>query len=314
MLFVPAGVLLAQRGLSSVEQDRAVAAMREYALHYSEHLPDYTCLQVTEREHDVIPLVNAYDPDLAGKDAPHIRWSNAIDEEVELAGGRASYRVLKIDGRPSTLRHDQLLSTIAAGEFATIPRYLFESETGTTFRWVRNEKLHGRTVLVFGFEVPEARGVTIHDPARGGREFHLGFTGLLYSDAETKAVSRLTLHFAVPINATALTYNFGDPGLSGLDLALDYKPVNLAGREFVLPDRFEVQWHRRRPDDATGLSPRLRAAATQALGPEDSDTHGQFKEYRLASSSIEYSGEQPKGEAHSVLTFGDVLGSPRPEK
>lgn len=237
-LFVSAGVLLAQRGLSLAEQDRELAAMREYALHYSEHLPDYTCLQVTERDHDVIPPANAYDSDLAGKDAPHIRWSNMIEEEVELAGGRASYRVLKIDGRPSTLKHYELLSTIAAGEFATIMRSVFASETRTSFRWVRDNKLRGRSLFVFAFEVPETRGVTIHVPVPGGGQLRSGFTGLVSSDADTHAVMRIGLHFPIPTE-TILT-NPRSRVFSGLDLTLDYKPVNLGGREFVLPDRFDV--------------------------------------------------------------------------
>src|ERR1700719_243497 len=69
------------------EQDQALGAIREYALHYIQNLPDYSCRQVTERAHDPIPLVYAEppfgDPGLVlGKEAPHTWRSTDVFEEV----------------------------------------------------------------------------------------------------------------------------------------------------------------------------------------------------------------------------------------
>jgi hypothetical protein len=331
-VLVCAGVLAAQRGLSPTEQDRALFAMHEYALHYAERLPDYTCLQVTEREHDAIPpflyILPGFQVNTKGErreaELPNRHWSNVIEEEVSLNGGRASYHVLKIDGRASNLKHDELRSAIGAAEFATILRRILAPDSAATFRWVRTDKLRGRPTFVFSVNAPEANGVTIQDPALGGRAYHVGFTGFVFSDAETQAVMRVSLSFAVPAKATLLEAaptapELGDPKLLGLDLkldvTLDYKPVNLGGRELVLPDRFEVQWHRRLPFAGAGIkTPR---GPDEPPEPEEIATHGQFKEYRIASakSSISFSDDQalPNGEAHSVLTFG-AIASPSGSK
>jgi hypothetical protein len=96
---------------------------------------------------------------------------------------------------------------------------------------------------------------------------------------------RVSLHFTVPGNeilpkAAPTAREFGDPELLRfelkLDVTLDYKPVNLGGRELVLPDRFEVQWHRSIPFGGFALTPRGRPGDPPE--PEDVDTHGQFKE------------------------------------
>jgi hypothetical protein len=298
------GTTLAQQGPSQSEQERRLAAIRDYAAHYSAQLPDYTCVQVTERDHHPMALVSAYNPEVTGGAKFGLPlWSSVITEEVSVAGGRASLRVLKIDGRPSNLRHSDLSSTISAVEFVTILRRVFAVNSGASFHWVRNEKLRGRPVLVFGFDVPESRGVTIYDPELAGRQFHVGFTGLAYSDAASNAVMRITLHIAVPLKASALGGQSDDPGLSGLDMTLDYKAMSRGGHEFVLPDRFEVAWHRKRPDTSS------QGSLGRTLISEETSTHGEFKDYRFesAKSSIDYSDDQslPNGEAHSILIFGD---------
>ena len=318
-LLFSAGALLAQRGPSQAEQDRALAAMREYALNYGERLPDYTCIQVTEREHEGIPPFVDLPQDIHGNDPPNRHWSNVIEEEVNLTAGRASYKVLKIDGRPSKLRHGELRSAVGAAEFVTILRRILASDSVANFRWIRNDKLHGRPALVFSFNAPEPSGVTIQDPALGGHEYHVGFTGFVSSDAETSAVMRVALRFTVPKKESpeaAPASEVVGPELLGLDLALDvrldFKAVNLGGRGLVLPDRFDVQWRRRIPFAGFALTGPNRPG--EPPGPEDADTHGQFKECRLASSLIDYSAEQPQGEAHSVLTFGDIPAPPAPTK
>src|ERR1700743_3181878 len=100
-------------------------------------------------------------------------WSNVIEEEVTLAEGRSSYRILRIDGRPSKLTHDELKSAVGAAEFGTILRGFFALDSGVNCRWTGKDKLRWHSVNVLSMDAPATSSVAIQDPARGGHLYHV---------------------------------------------------------------------------------------------------------------------------------------------
>jgi hypothetical protein len=117
---------------------------------------------------------------------------------ITVAEGRSSYRILKIDGRPSKLTHDELKSAVGAAEFGTILRGIFAPDSGVNLRWTGKEKLRGRAVTVFSIDAPATSSVAIQDPARGGHQYHVIVAGEVFSDTETNAILRLHVRFTVP--------------------------------------------------------------------------------------------------------------------
>jgi hypothetical protein len=300
LVFLQGPSARAQPALSPAEQEQALAVIRQYALNYAKSLPDYTCTRVTQQKSSPVIMIYATDPELFGKQPPGMLPSTlAIDEELTVAGQRESYKVLKVDGiglgPRMKLPPDQIVGTIAVSEFSSVLDRIFDPETGTSFRWARLDKLRGRLVIVFSFDVPRSHGERVYDRAVS-REVMVGYQGLVYADAESKAVLRVDTHSS----------DFpSDSEFIGIDLRLDYKTAKIGSREFVLPYRFNLQWHRHIP------SARVKAK----LLPEEASVEAEYKNYRgfSAQSGITYGGADspPQGEAHSTITFGAILS---PEK
>ena len=283
---------------SPAEQDQAIAAIRQYSLNYAKSLPDYTCTRLTQQKSSPVIAIFATDPELFGKQPPTVyRDTVVIEEELAVTGQQEHYKVLKVDTNfpRRLLPPDPIVGTIAVSEFSSVLDRIFEPETGTSFRWARLDKLRGRPVIVFSFDVPRSHGERVYDRAVS-REVTVGYQGLVYADAESKAVLRVDTHSS----------DFpSDSEFIGIDLTLDYKAATLGGREFVLPYRFDLRWHRHIP------SARVKAK----LLPEEASVEAEYKNYRSfsAQSAISYDGADslPQGEAHSTITFG---GTPPVEK
>jgi hypothetical protein len=142
-----------------------------------------------------------------------------------------------------------------------------------------------RPVQVFSFEVPRAHGERVFDRAVD-REILVAYKGRLYADADTNAVLRVE---------TSSSDFPSDSEFIGIDLAFDYKPTKIGGREFVLPDRFNLQWHRHLPNSLTKVG---------AL-PKESSVEAEYKSYRAfsAQSGVTFPAAD---DVHSTITFGEI--------
>jgi hypothetical protein len=277
VLLCAAAVIRGQKAPTSAEQDRILGEIREYALHYVERLPDYTCLQRTQREHDAIPIAWAKNyPGVAGKDPPHLLSTDVIEEEVAVNAKQATYTVLRVNSLPATnMDHNQLGETISGDTFGSILENIFDPNNGTKFSWDRVDRLQGRPMDVFALNVPQSSGFHVQDKSTG-RGVTLAYKGRLYADAESKAVIRLEIHAA----------GFPeDSYYQGVDFTLDYRGTQLDSRRFVLPDRFELHWRTTwRPDSVH--SRRTAAKGSIELLGEETNTYGEFKSYRKLPASL----------------------------
>jgi hypothetical protein len=275
-------------GLAVAQEAQALAAIRDYALNYAKSLPDYTCIRVTQQKNSYVIAMYAENPELFGQHPQNMpSWTTVLEEELTVSGKRENHKVLKRDN-DSPLGFSgltaQVISTISTGEFGSVLDRIFESETGTSFHWVRSGKLRGRPVIEFSFDVPRAHGAHVYDNVVK-HDVVVGYQGLIYADAESKAVLRVETHSA----------DFpGDSEFKGMDLALDYKAAKIGERELVLPYRFELEWHRHIPGT-------LAKATTL---PQESGVQAEYKNYRgfSAPSAITYGSS----EVHSTVTFGGI--------
>jgi hypothetical protein len=234
-------------------------ALRSYALGYVQNLPDYTCVQVTDR--------------IATSERA-IRSHDVIEEELSYVGGKERYKVTKVNGFPSAnASHDQLGGTVSQGEFGSLLKHIFDPDTGTIFQSAASERLLGRRMNVLTFSVPQSKGYTVYD-GELKRNLTLGYEGSVYADAETNAVMRITMKCVHIPRETRLM---------AVELTLVYKTTQLLDREFILPSHFELSWRKRRGE-------------TVAQGPQEDATNAvDFKQYRrfTAESTIDFSGNQP---------------------
>lgn len=203
----------------AAQLDLALALVREYAVNYTQRLPDYTCTRISQRELEPTQF------DRPGA-APH---KDVVEEQLSFVGHRESYQVTAIDGKSVTgVAPHALGGTSSFGEFGSLLYRIFDPATHADLRWERWATLAGRSMYVFAFRVPQSKGYLIRDAQRA---VVAGFRGLVYADAETKAVMR------IQVERMDLPPGFG---LSEVKLLLDYKPTQVAGREFILPSHFEL--------------------------------------------------------------------------
>lgn len=205
----------------SAEPAAALKAIREYALNYIQRLPDYTCNQVTRR--NSVPVRLTF-----GGPRPH---SDVIDEQVSFVDHTEIHKVTKVNGASvSNVEHDELSGGVSRGEFGNLLEIIFDPRTATEFQFDRLATLNGRRVYVFEFRVPQSRGYRLSEPKRA---IQVPYKGTAYADYQTKAVMRIEIR-CIDIPASS--------EFKSLTLTLDYKPVRVAGQEFILPSHYLLRF------------------------------------------------------------------------
>lgn len=247
------------------EQAKALAALKDYAVNYTGRLPDFVCTQVTRR---------TYYPNVNLPEHPH---HDAIDEQVTFASHKESYVVTRVDGRPvANVGHDQLGGMFSSGEFGTLLSNTFDPKARAEFHWQRSVNRNGRRVYVFAFRVPHIRGYGLEESKR---ILVVPYKGLVYSDAETGAVVRIEMECEIPKNTE----------YKELEITLDYKPAQVAGKEFLLPSHYHM--HSRRQVAVSG-SAKGRDTVVAAVTSETFN-EADYKNYRRfdADSSVTFDGD-----------------------
>ena len=222
-LILVAGYAFGQAGKSkgalSPEQAAAIEAIRGYALSYEKSLPNYTCTQKTSRISRPPNAVNN----------PSIQSTN-IEEQVSYFDRQEIRTITRIDGHAVAPEAKPNRNGMSQGEFAYLLNIIFEPATGADLHWDRADKLDGRKVDVITFQIPQSRGYVLKESRS---QLKVPFVGLVYADAQTHAVLRIQMKcIMIPANSDIKT----------LDLTLDYKGVQVAGQEFILPSRFVLRY------------------------------------------------------------------------
>jgi hypothetical protein len=203
----------------SVEQAEVLGAMRDYALNYTKRLPNYICTQVTRRQ---------IDPTGQGRLRPE---GDVVQEQLTFFDQKETYKVTMINGQSvSNIAHERLGGTVSSGEFGTMLHEIFDPDTGADFRWDHWGTLRDHRMYVFAFHVSQSKGYHIYH-GETKREVVAAYRGLVYADAKTKAIMRITMEC---INMPA------DYPIKEVALTLDYKPTDISGQEYTLPYHFQL--------------------------------------------------------------------------
>jgi hypothetical protein len=185
---------------------------RQYAMSYSERLPDFICTQITRRYVDPTGL-------------EFWRREDVITERLSYFDKREEYKVVLYNNQPVDIPHEKLGGVTSSGEFGSLMREVFEPSTQTEFQWERWGTLRGRRTHVFSYRVSQSRSKY---SIAAGTEHRIiaGYTGLVYVDRENSAVMKLTLQ--------AEDIPTGFP-IREVNLSLDYDWVEISGLKFILP-------------------------------------------------------------------------------
>lgn len=202
---------------SQQEIDSILADATVRAVNYTDSLPNFICIQVTNR---------SVDPTASG------RWRSrdSIAEMLRFVNKAETRITLEVNGSTSNVDRDAMQGTFSTGEFGGILRNVFLNASKTKFHWKETDVLGTGTVQVFEYKVAKAdSSFSIVDMSN--RQITVGFHGLVFIDTATRSIRRVTL-IADDIPVTFLTH--------ASSMAVDYDNVLIATHDYLVPVSAEV--------------------------------------------------------------------------
>lgn len=207
--------------------DAIVAGVRKRALDYSQALPNFVCVEVTSRSVD---------------QAGNGNWKHrdSIAELLTYHDKQESRSTLEVNGKRSSLTRTEMNSTwpMSIGEFGGLLNLVFAPTSKAQFEWKEAGTLGdgSGTLQVLSYRVAH-ENATLDLNAGNNNSIGVGFHGLVYIDATTSGVRRIT------VEADGLPRDFS---MHAAAMTVDYDYVAISGRDYLMPVRSAVSLQRHR--------------------------------------------------------------------
>jgi hypothetical protein len=203
------------------DQKRMLAEITESALNYTQSLPNFISMQVTQRH---------IDPTGTGD---HWQLQDRIREQLSYFEHKETYKVVMVNDQMVTNKeHTKLGGAVTSGEFGSMLYGIFAPASETEFAWNKWTTLDGRRLAVFSYRVQQSRSrySIYHEGSQ--RTIIAGYHGLIYADPKTNMVMRITLECEeIP----------ADFPVQDVKQDLNYDVTKIADQEFVLPLKVEMR-------------------------------------------------------------------------
>jgi len=211
--------VFAQTPPDATEQKRVLADAADYARHHEESLPNFICVQTTRRFSDFTGQENWRPIDI-------------IVERLTYFEHKEDYKVIEVNGQPSTVGHNQLGGATSSGEFGSVMKGIFAPETETAFSWQGWFTLRGRRMDVFSYRVAKDKSDYHIVVPNDHIDLVAAYHGLVFIDEHKHFVHRITLH------ADGISPSFP---VQDVSLALDYDYTRIGSADYLLPLTFELR-------------------------------------------------------------------------
>lgn len=192
---------------------------RYFALEYADNLPDFMATQ----------FVTRFAQKPGDKD-----WKKEDTLEIELAyrvKGGEKYKLTKLDGKPSTLKYENLGGSISTGEFGSLLTAAFAPQSRAEFKELRKEAFNKRQTVVYDFKVKKAFSANQITDRTTHQSIITAYQGTVWIDVETKRVLRIEQA------SEGMPANFS---ITLSESAVEYDWVKIADQPYLLPVRGEV--------------------------------------------------------------------------
>jgi hypothetical protein len=201
------------------EVEHILAEVREYAFGYSKRLPDFLCTQVTRRYEDPTGL-------------EFWRQTDTLTARLTYFEQKEDYKLVMVNNSVvNNLKYEAVGGASSSGEFGSMLREVFDPDSQARFEWQRWATLRGKRAHVFEYRVaqPNSKWHIVYDRRM---DIIAGYNGLLYVDADTNTVLRLTLVAedippSFPVNEASTT--------------LDYDYTTISEHKYLLPLRYVMR-------------------------------------------------------------------------
>jgi len=197
-----------------------IADARKRAISYSNSLPNFMCVERTDR---------SIDPSGRGQ----WRHIDSIAELLRFHDNSESRQTLEVNGKRSTLERDDLRGKNGAlswGEFGGVLSAVFQPASKADFQWKETDVIGSDTLQVLAYRVSpdnSSWGLAGND----NWKLYPGFHGLLYIDSATRSVRRITLE------ADSLPRDFS---IHAASIMVDYDYIAIGAHDYLMPIRGTV--------------------------------------------------------------------------
>ncbi len=173
----------------AAEQRQAIRDAREWALSYVKSLPDFVCLEDTERSVDP-----HFQPGMEGS------WTHQdrVREKLTFFDHKENYELFQHNDTAVIAKNAESLGGArSTGEWASLVAEIFEPSTDTDFHWVAWKNVRGKLTYEYQYKVD--RQHSQETVAHGETQKVItGFHGSVFIQKGTNAVLRVTVTPEIP--------------------------------------------------------------------------------------------------------------------
>ncbi len=206
----------------SIEQKAIIDSAREYALSYSQRLPDFICTQVTRRYAAPAPGARA---GVGADSEPSFQLLDTLTSRLSYFEQKEEKKLILKDNTVTTQDYNTLGGATTTGEFGNMLREIFEPATQAHFEWARWATIRNQLTMAFAYHVDQA-----HSQWRIEFDRRLNivpaYHGLVYVDQKTREILRVTLE------AEGIPADFP---VKAAETILAYAGQDISGHTFLLP-------------------------------------------------------------------------------
>jgi VWFA-related protein len=202
------------------EVDTMIGDARKQAMDYRESLPNFLCVEVTNRSIDL-------------NGTGDWRHRDTIAELLRYQDKQETRTTLEVNGEAANSDRDAMLvkkSVFSSGELGGVLKAVFDPKAQTDFKWKETDTLGNGTVQVFAYHVP-VDSSEFFITGNNNLEIKVAFHGMVYVDAATHSVRRVTL-IAEDIPKEFPTHSTA--------MAVDYDYVVINTHDYLVPISAEV--------------------------------------------------------------------------
>ena len=203
------------------EVKQLIADARERALNYAQALPNFLCVEVTNR---------SYDATGTGK----WKHQDTVAELLRYRDKTETHTMLEVNGKSSATDREALLgkhNSFSGGEFGGVLRAVFEPSAKADLEWKETDSLAGGTLQVFDYHVDRANSLfTV--TGMNDKQITVGFHGQVFIDSGTRNVRRISLQ------ADDMPRDFPTHSTR---IGVDYDYVAINGHDYLMPVGAEVR-------------------------------------------------------------------------
>lgn len=213
-------VVIATLAPTTEQQQQILDGIRDYAMNYTQNLPNFICNQITHRNVDPTGTGDNY------------REMDKLQELLTYFEHHENYKVVAVNGQlVNNKDHKKLGGTISEGEFGSMMYEIFMPESQTEFGFDHLGKWDGRIVNEFRYHIPKERSHYSITDENAGRTVIAGYHGMVYASADTSAVVRITLETEeIP----------ADFPVQDVKLDLRYDIAKISDQEYMVPVKWDM--------------------------------------------------------------------------